>query len=120
MVGGVGALESDHTRRSFGSCVQRVPKLYAAVESQVSKTARPGAPGAVETHSFRKPRIQRTHGYLDGIWLSPKCFVRIFHDPKSVAVLPSGSLTAVTTCMLPFGSIIAAGTSNLCRGFQPG
>ena len=51
---------------------------------------------------------------------SPKCLVRIFQQPKSVSVLPSGILIPLTTCRLPLGSRIATGTSNLWLGFQPG
>jgi len=44
---------------------------------------------------------------------SPKCFVRIFQQPKSLIVLPSGALMAAITCKLPLESRIATGTSNL-------
>ena len=44
---------------------------------------------------------------------SPKCRVRIFQQPKSVLVLPSGNLIPDITCTWPFGSMIATGNSNL-------
>jgi hypothetical protein len=78
MVGGVGALKSDHTRRSFSSCVQRVPKLYAAVESQVSKTARPGAPGFhdfvvfTEKKRVEKLRYMHRNPVVRGLVLAPE------------------------------------------------
>jgi prevent-host-death family protein len=43
-----------------------------------------------------RPRIQ-THGCLAESWVSPKCLVRMFQDPKSVSVLPSGNLIPYTT-----------------------
>jgi hypothetical protein len=58
--------------------------------------------------------------YAELLAQSPKCFVRIFQHPKSDCVLPSRNLMAATTCMLPLGSMIAAGTSNLWLDFQPG
>lgn len=44
---------------------------------------------------------------------SPKCLVRIFQQPKSVLVLPSGNFIPDITCTCPFGSMIATGNSNL-------
>src|SRR5208337_303136 len=51
---------------------------------------------ASEAATSRAFGVQGAYSCVDG--LSPKCFVRIFQHPKSVAVLPSGSLTAAITC----------------------
>ena len=71
----------NHMHRSFSSCAQQMPKPDAAMESQVSKTARPGAPGWSTKRGRRRCRCVelRSVRWAQAVW------VRGAHSPKTAA-----------------------------------